>query len=40
MILTYIETRDNKIKKASLEALSEAGRTAAELKTEAAAAMV
>jgi electron transfer flavoprotein alpha subunit len=40
MILTYIETRDNKIKKASLEALSEAGRIAAELKTEAAAAIV
>jgi electron transfer flavoprotein alpha subunit len=40
MILTYIETRDDKIKKASLEALSEAGRMAAELKTEAAAAIV
>ncbi|MFZ2052995.1 MAG: electron transfer flavoprotein subunit alpha/FixB family protein [Candidatus Aminicenantales bacterium] len=37
MILTYIETRDNKIKKASLEALSEAGRMAAELKRETAA---
>jgi electron transfer flavoprotein alpha subunit len=40
MILTYIETRDNKIKKASLEALSEAGRIAAELNTEAAAVIV
>jgi electron transfer flavoprotein alpha subunit len=40
MILTFIEIRDNKIKKASLEALSEAGRKAVELKTEAAAALV
>ncbi len=40
MILTYIETRDNKIKKASLEALSEAGRLAAEMKTDAAAVVV
>ena len=40
MILTYIETRDNKIKKASLEALSEAGRMARELKTEATAVVV
>ncbi len=40
MILTYIEIRDNKIKKASLEALSEAGRLAGELKTEAAAVVV
>ncbi|MGB7296062.1 MAG: electron transfer flavoprotein subunit alpha/FixB family protein [Candidatus Aminicenantales bacterium] len=40
MILTCIEIRDNKIKKASLEALSEAGRIAAELKTEAAAVVV
>jgi electron transfer flavoprotein alpha subunit len=40
MILTFIETRDNKIKKASLEALSEAGRTAAELKTEATAVVL
>ncbi len=39
MILTYIEVRDNKIKKASLEALSEAGRLAAELKTDAAVAV-
>jgi electron transfer flavoprotein alpha subunit len=40
MILAYIETRDNKIKKASLEALSEAGRIAVELNTEAAAVIV
>jgi electron transfer flavoprotein alpha subunit len=40
MILTYIEIRDNKIKKASLEALSEAGRIAAGLQTEAAAVVV
>jgi electron transfer flavoprotein alpha subunit len=40
MILTYIEIRDNKIKKASLEALSEAVRIAGELKTEAVAAIV
>jgi electron transfer flavoprotein alpha subunit len=40
MILTYIETRDKKIKKSSLEALSEAGRTAAGLKTETAAVLV
>ena len=40
MILTYIETREKKIKKASLEALSEAGRIAAEFKTEADAVFV
>jgi electron transfer flavoprotein alpha subunit len=40
MVLTYIETRDKRIKKSSLEALSEAGRTAAGLKTEAAAVLV
>jgi electron transfer flavoprotein alpha subunit len=40
MILTYIEVRDNRIKKASLEALSEAKRKAGELKTEAAAVLV
>jgi electron transfer flavoprotein alpha subunit len=39
MILTGIETRDQKIKKASLETLSEARRIAAELKTEAAAVL-
>jgi electron transfer flavoprotein alpha subunit len=40
MILTYIETREKKIKKSSLEALSEARRMSAELKTEAAAVLV
>jgi electron transfer flavoprotein alpha subunit len=40
MILTYVEIRDNRIKKASLEALSEAGRVAGELKTESVAAVV
>jgi electron transfer flavoprotein alpha subunit len=40
MILTYIETREKKIKKASLEALSEAGRTAAALGTGTAAVVV
>jgi len=40
MILTYIEIRENKIKKASLEALSEAGRIAAELKTGSAAVLL
>lgn len=40
MILTYIEIRDNKIKKASIEALSEAVRIAGELKTEVVAAVV
>ena len=40
MILTYIETRDKKIKKSSLEVLSEARRIAAELKTEAAAVLL
>jgi electron transfer flavoprotein alpha subunit len=40
MILTCIETRDKKIKKASLETLSEARRIAAELKTEAAAVLL
>jgi len=40
MILTYIETREKKVKKASLEALSEAKRTAAALGTEAAAVIV
>jgi electron transfer flavoprotein alpha subunit len=40
MILTYIETREKKIKKSSLEALSEARRMAAELETEAAAVLV
>jgi len=40
MVLTYIETRDKRIKKSSLEALSEGGRTAAGLKTEAAAVLV
>jgi electron transfer flavoprotein alpha subunit len=39
MILTYIETRDKKIKKSSLEALSEARRKAADLGTEAAAVL-
>jgi electron transfer flavoprotein alpha subunit len=40
MILTYIEIRDSKIKKASLEALSEAKRKADELALEAAAVLV
>jgi electron transfer flavoprotein alpha subunit len=40
MILTYIEIRDKKIKKASLEALSEARRTAERLHLTAAAAVV
>jgi len=40
MILTYIEIRDNKIKKSSLEALSEAKRIAAGLNMPAAAAVV
>ena len=40
MILNYIEVRDQRIKKASLEALSEAKRRADELKTEAAAVLV
>jgi len=39
MILTYIETREKKIKKSSLEALSEAQRICAGLKTEAAAVL-
>ncbi|MEW5899884.1 MAG: electron transfer flavoprotein subunit alpha/FixB family protein [Acidobacteriota bacterium] len=39
MILTFIETRDNKVKKASLEALSEARRLSAELQTDAAAVL-
>jgi electron transfer flavoprotein alpha subunit len=40
MILTYIEVRDSRIKKASLEALSEAKKKADELGTEAAAVLV
>jgi len=40
MILTFIETRDGKVKKSSLEALSEAKRRAAELGLPAAAALV
>jgi electron transfer flavoprotein alpha subunit len=40
MILTYIEIRDDKVKKASLEALDEAGRIAASLRTESAAVLV
>ncbi len=40
MILTYIEVRDNKIKKSSLEALSEARRIADEMKTETAAVLL
>lgn len=40
MILAYIEIRDNKIKKASFETLSEARRRALELNTEAAAVLV
>jgi electron transfer flavoprotein alpha subunit len=39
MILTFIETREKKIKKSSLELLSEARRTADGLKTEAAAVL-
>lgn len=39
MILSFIETREKKIKKASLEVLSEARRTADELKTETAAVL-
>lgn len=40
MIITYIEIRDNKIKKASLEALSEARRTAEALGMTTGAALV
>jgi electron transfer flavoprotein alpha subunit len=40
MILVYIETRDGKAKKASLETLSEARRRADELNTEAGAVLV
>jgi electron transfer flavoprotein alpha subunit len=40
VILTYIEIRDNRVKKASLETLGEAGRLAGELKTESVAAVV
>jgi electron transfer flavoprotein alpha subunit len=40
MILTYIETREGKIKKSSLEALGEAVRRAAELGVPAAAVVV
>jgi electron transfer flavoprotein alpha subunit len=40
MILTYIEIRDNKVKKSSLEALSEAKRTAAALNMPVVAALV
>jgi len=40
MILTYIEVRDNRIKKASLEALSEAKRKADELGMEASAVLM
>jgi electron transfer flavoprotein alpha subunit len=40
MILTYIETREGKIKKSSLEALAEASRRAAELGVAAAAVAV
>jgi len=40
MILAYIEVREGKIKKSSLEALSEGKRCAAELKTEANAVLV
>jgi electron transfer flavoprotein alpha subunit len=39
MILTFIETREKKIKKAALETLSEARRTAEALQTEAAAVL-
>ncbi len=40
MILAYIETRDNKVKKASLETLSEARRRAADMNAEAAAVLM
>ncbi len=40
MVLVYIEVRDGKIKKSSLEALSEGKRRAAQLQTEAAAVLV
>jgi electron transfer flavoprotein alpha subunit len=40
MILTYIEVRDKKVKKSSLEALSEAKRIGDEIKTEIAAVLV
>ena len=40
MIAAYLEIRDGKIKKSSLEALSEAGRRAKELGTDAAAVLV
>jgi len=40
MFLTFIETREGKIKKSSLEALSEAKRRAAELGTDVGAALV
>ncbi len=40
MVLAYIETRENKVKKASLETLSEAWRRAADLSTEAAAVLL
>ena len=40
MIAVYLETRDGKIKKSSLEALSEAGRRARELGAETAAVLV
>ncbi|MGD0782209.1 MAG: electron transfer flavoprotein subunit alpha/FixB family protein, partial [Candidatus Aminicenantales bacterium] len=40
MILTFIEIRDGKIKKSSLEALSEAKRRAGEMDAAAAAVLV
>ncbi len=40
MILVYIEHRENKVKKSSLEALSEGKRRAEDLKTEAAAVLL
>ena len=40
MILVYIEVREGKVKKSSLEALSEAGRRAKDLNTDATAVMV
>ncbi len=40
MLLVFIETREGKIKKSSLEALGEGARRAAELGTDAAAALV
>lgn len=40
MILTYVEIRDNKVKKSSLEVLSEAKRRAAELDEDAAAVLL